>query len=101
LQELSSLRLREAKLLFAANAPDGAYYLAGYAVECALKACIARSTERHDFPDLKRVKDNYTHKAKDLICGCWIENSFRRGYETIGIRMVLGDRDPMERGEQI
>jgi hypothetical protein len=67
LQKLAAVRLREAKLLLKANAPDGAYYLAGYAVECALKACIAKSTERHDFPDLKRTKDSYTHKAKDLI----------------------------------
>lgn len=76
LQRLSSIRLREAKLLLAANAPDGAYYLAGYAVECALKACIARSTGRHDFPDLKRVKDSYTHKAKDLIVVAGLKPAF-------------------------
>ena len=67
LQKLSNTRLREAKLLLSANASDGAYYLAGYVVECALKACIAKSTERYEFPDLKRVKDSYTHKTKDLI----------------------------------
>jgi HEPN domain-containing protein len=44
LQKLAAIRLKEAKLLLAANAPDGAYYLAGYAVECALKACIAKAT---------------------------------------------------------
>ena len=67
LQKLSSIRLREAKLLLSANAPDGAYYLAGYAVECALKACIAKATERHDFPDLKRAQASYKHPAKELI----------------------------------
>jgi HEPN domain-containing protein len=39
-QKLASLRLREAKALLAAGFPEGAYYLAGYAVECALKACL-------------------------------------------------------------
>jgi hypothetical protein len=66
-QRLAKVRLREAKLLLAANAPDGAYYLAGYAVEYALKACIAKSTERHDFPDKARVNRSHTHNVKDLI----------------------------------
>jgi hypothetical protein len=66
-QRLAGLRLREAKLLLASNAPEGAYYLAGYAVECALKACICKSTRRHDFPELKRVKSSYTHNLKELI----------------------------------
>jgi len=54
-------------VLLAAGMPDGAYYLAGYSIECALKACIAKSTERHDFPDLRRVKSSYTHSIRDLI----------------------------------
>ena len=67
LQQLSALRLREAKLLLQANCPDGAYYLAGYAAECAIKACIAKATERHEFPDKKRAESSYTHNAVDLI----------------------------------
>lgn len=75
-QKLAKLRLREAKLLLRANAPDGAYYLAGYAVECALKACIARSTKRHDFPDKQRANDSYTHKPKKLIVVAGLESVF-------------------------
>jgi HEPN domain-containing protein len=67
LQKLATIRLREAKLLLSENAPDGAYYLAGYAVECALKACIAKFTKRHDFPDKDRVKDSYVHDLAKLI----------------------------------
>ena len=66
-QQLAAVRLREAKLLLAANAPDGAYYLAGYAVEFALKACIAKFRQRHDFPDKVRVNRSHTHNLKDLI----------------------------------
>jgi HEPN domain-containing protein len=51
LQELSNVRLKEAKALLKVGMADGAYYLAGYAVECALKACIAKETRRYDFPD--------------------------------------------------
>jgi hypothetical protein len=67
LQKLAATRLREAKILLASNAPDGAYCLAGYAVECGLKACVAKSTERYDFPDKIRANRSYTHNAKDLI----------------------------------
>jgi HEPN domain-containing protein len=74
-QLLAKVRLREAKLLLAANAPDGAYYLAGYAVECALKACIAKATKRHDFPDKQRANDSYTHNAKKLIVVAGLESA--------------------------
>lgn len=74
-QRLAAVRLREAKLLLAANASDGAYYLAGYAVEFALKACIAKRTERHDFPDLERARDSYTHNAKKLIVTAGLESA--------------------------
>jgi hypothetical protein len=66
-QQLAAVRLREAKLLLSAKAPDGAYYLAGYVVECALKACIAKFTQRHDFPDKVRVNRSHTHNLNDLI----------------------------------
>ena len=66
-QQLAELRLREAEALLAAGLPDGAYYLAGYAVECALKACIAKRTREHDFPEKKLVNDSHTHNLKELL----------------------------------
>ena len=53
--------------MFAAGLSEGAYYLAGYAVECALKACIAKRTREHDFPDKKLVNDSHTHNLKNLL----------------------------------
>ena len=67
LQILASLRLAEAKSLLNANLPDGAYYLAGYSVECGLKACIAKRTRLHDSPDKKIVEASHTHNLKDLV----------------------------------
>lgn len=67
LQALSRERLRDAKVLLTKGQHVGAYYLAGYAVECALKACIARKTRRFDFPDRKQVVDSHTHDLKKLI----------------------------------
>jgi hypothetical protein len=45
----------------------GAYYLAGYSVECALKACIAKQTKESDFPDLEIAKKSYTHNVESLL----------------------------------
>ena len=66
-QEIAELRLRESRALLDAGFPGGAYYLAGYAVECALKACIAKRTQEHDFPDKKLVNDSHTHNLKELL----------------------------------
>jgi len=43
-QELAQIRLRDAEVLLENGRFDGAYYIAGYSVECALKACIAKLT---------------------------------------------------------
>ncbi len=67
LQEISEVRLRESRALLNAGFAEGAYYLAGYAVECALKACIAKRTQEHDFPEKKFVNDSHTHNLKILL----------------------------------
>lgn len=75
-QKLAAVRLRDAKVLFAAKRYDAAYYLAGYAVECALKACIARNTKRHDFPRRDASK-LYSHDLQNLVKAAGIEDSFQ------------------------
>lgn len=69
LEQLADLRLAEAVALLGLTPPmpDAAYYLAGYSVECALKACIAKLTAQHDFPDKTFATKCFTHKAKDLV----------------------------------
>ncbi len=84
LQFLARTILAEAKTLLTAGLPDGAYYLAGYSVECAIKACIARGTQRHDFPDKKIVEASYTHNLKDLIKAAKLESA----------RLEQANRDP-------
>jgi HEPN domain-containing protein len=59
--------LREAKVLLLNGEYSGAYYLAGYAVECGLKACIAKQIKKFDFPDKKTVIDSYTHDLAALV----------------------------------
>jgi HEPN domain-containing protein len=68
LQSLSRTRINEARALLKSKHYSGAYYLAGYAVECALKACIAKETARFDFPpDRKRTEEVYRHAASELL----------------------------------
>jgi HEPN domain-containing protein len=74
-QEISEFRLRESKALLNAGFPDGAYYLAGYAVECALKACIAKRTREHDFPE-KESKEYYTHALEKLLVFAKLNDDF-------------------------
>jgi len=67
-QQLAEIRIDEAAALLAAKKWDGAYYLAGYAVECALKACIAKLTREHDFPPERTfVESWYTHAVSKLV----------------------------------
>jgi HEPN domain-containing protein len=70
LQQLASDRLDDAETLRLAGRWSGAYYLAGYAVECGLKACIlarlARSPEV--IFDLRRFSERcWTHNLGELV----------------------------------
>jgi hypothetical protein len=67
-QRLADLRAQDAATLVRTRRLQGAYYLAGYAVECALKACIAKETKRHEFPPKsKYVQSVYTHELESLL----------------------------------
>ena len=60
-------RLREAELLLNGGEWSGAYCPAGYAVECGLKACIARLTNLHGFPEKERVVRIASHKIEVFV----------------------------------
>jgi len=66
-QHISELRRREAAALLRAGQYPGAYYLVGYAVECALKACVAKQVRRYDFPDRKLANEAFTHDLEKLM----------------------------------
>jgi hypothetical protein len=88
LQQLAAIRLAEAQALLAAGFPCGAYYLAGYAVECAIKACIAKNVQQYDFPDKDRVNQSYSHNLVQLIRAANLEVEFDAAKST---NQVLGD----------
>jgi HEPN domain-containing protein len=67
-QRLAAMRAREARALVKNGNENGAYYLGGFAVECALKACIAKKTNRYDFPaERNYAAEVYTHDLSKLL----------------------------------
>jgi hypothetical protein len=67
LEFLAVERLKESKLLLDQKCFSGAYYLAGYAVECALKACIAKQINLHEIPSKSFVNEFYVHDLERLV----------------------------------
>ena len=65
-RKLALIRLEDARILLRNHRFEGCYYLSGYAVECGLKAWIAKLTKRHDFPD-KNLKEAYSHDLTVLL----------------------------------
>jgi hypothetical protein len=66
LQELAQVRLDDAILLFANKRYSSAYYIAGYSVELALKACIAKLFLPDTIPDKAFVNAIYKHDLQEL-----------------------------------
>jgi hypothetical protein len=95
-QALSRIRLREARALAKLGMHDGAYYLAGYSVECAIKACIAKATQRHDFPDKKKADLSYTHNLTGMLGVAKLQDALLKKlnamltFETVGISYNCG-----------
>jgi HEPN domain-containing protein len=77
LQQMADERVADAMALLAAGRYQAAYYLCGYAIECALKACIAKQIREFDFPDRKLVNDSYVHDLRKLLAVSGIEKDQR------------------------
>ena len=67
LEALAQTRFDDAQLLLHAGRSSSAYYLAGYAVELALKACIAKLIQSEAIPDKALILATYTHELDKLL----------------------------------
>jgi hypothetical protein len=76
-QTLADVRIDEAQALLSLtpSRPDAAYYLAGYAVECALKAAIAKLVNQYDWPDKSFVNSAHTHNLSALMKAAGLEDA--------------------------
>jgi hypothetical protein len=99
-QKISKLRVKEAKALLDKRFFSGAYYLLGYAVECAFKACIARNTDEFDFPpNPKQVRNIYTHDLETLLRASGLEHELEN--EIKKIRDLKQNGQPSKIGKKI
>ena len=92
LKQLAALRRREAKVLLDSKMYPGAYYLIGYAVECALKACIAKQTKRYEFPDRELANSAYTHDLTKLLAVSGLKSRWDadvRGKPTMQVNWLI------------
>lgn len=82
LEALVDVRVKEAKLLLDNKCYEGAYYLLGYALECAIKACIAKQVKEHDFPDKQLANAFYTHRLGDLLGAAGLKQKLQEKEKT-------------------
>ena len=69
--------MKDAKALIDQGCYSGAYYLAGYAVECGLKACIAKKTKKFDFPpEPATIREIYVHNIEILLKSAGLKHAF-------------------------
>lgn len=76
-QRLTLVRIAESKTLFDCGHYSGAYYLGGLSIECALKACIAKLTQKFEFPDQTRAKNAFSHSLEGLLKLSQLESSMK------------------------
>jgi len=72
LQGLARTRLQDAKALLGRKRWSGAYYLSGYVIECALKACLLKHLGESGSVFgvqgyLKQLADCWTHDLVKLV----------------------------------
>ncbi len=76
LRTLAGSRLEESRVLLENKFYTGAYYLAGLAIECALKSCLASAVKEYDFPDKQFVNAMYVHSLENLFklnAALWVD----------------------------
>ncbi|RAI45298.1 hypothetical protein CH341_04705 [Rhodoplanes roseus] len=78
LQAMAQAKLDDATILLAHGRFSNAYYLAGYAVELGLKACIAAQVNAETIPDKEFIKKIYSHVFPELIGLAGLAAEFKR-----------------------
>jgi HEPN domain-containing protein len=67
LQRIAQAKSDDALALLMQGRASNAYYLAGYAVEIGLKACIARQISAETIPDVNFIRSIYDHDLGKLV----------------------------------
>jgi hypothetical protein len=82
LKYLTITRISESEVLYKSRLYSGSYYLAGYAVECAIKVVIAKTFKHNEIPDKAFVNSIYTHDLKRLLQVAQLDGLLNRNFTT-------------------
>jgi hypothetical protein len=106
LRELADIRLIDARLLLEQARFSGAAYLAGYAIECLLKACFAARTAADALPERPGYDSLYTHNLGRLLVLAGLDKALRQEDAELREHWALVSRwseqwryDPMPLGD--
>ncbi len=78
-KKLTKARIKEASILLNKKQYSGAYYLAGYSIEFALKACYCKSVKKNSFPPKKDIYQKlYNHDLSGLLDVSGIKGDFNK-----------------------
>jgi len=80
LKQLASDRIEDSRILLENRRWSAGYYLIGYAVEIALKACMLKFVEETGviFADKRFAEKCWTHKFDDLLKQANLEPQYRK-----------------------
>jgi len=105
LQALAKVRAEDALLLLQQQRFSSAYYLAGYAIEFALKACAAKQVSAFAIPDRDFFSKIFTHDFDKLIGISGLKSEFdlkKRSSPEFGVNWaVVAEWRPEVRYEMI
>jgi hypothetical protein len=94
------MRIEEAAILLNAGKWDGAYHVAGYSVECALKSCIIKKLMATDaFPDKKFSEQCYQHNLTLILRLADLEDELNRSGPVYKRWLVVKDWSEQSRYE--
>ena len=99
-KKLHERYISDAELLYRYERYDSAYYLAGYSVECLLKAIICKNIQPNEFPPKNPSNTHYIHNIEQLIKTAKLDKEFEfdrgKSDELKNSYLLLKDWDPAD-----
>jgi len=97
LREIAAARLHDARVLYAAECFEGAFYLCGYAVELSLKARICKNLRWPGFPEsnkeFERLSSFRVHDLEVLLKLTGYEATIKGNYFAAWSKVKLWQPD--------
>jgi HEPN domain-containing protein len=101
LQLVAQAKIDDASILLREGRASNAYYLAGYAIEIGLKACIAKQIAGETIPSLPFIRSIYDHDLQKLMKVAGLSAELKRALDSDALFAtnwaIVCEWDPIER----